>query len=840
MERTPITQAYRPITLILIGLTWLLANNALASEKVYWLFLKDKGISETGALDRALTEAEASLTDRAGSRRAKLNRSNLVDEFDIPVNTGYVSAVEEFSGVTIRTRSRWLNAISLSAPPSTIEELAKLSFVKGISLARFSRIDKPSEPDLHFPVGLPNPHRDHNLDYGTSLRQNAFMNIPELHDRGYLGEGVLVGVCDAGFDNLDHDCFGELRIEAAWDFVNNDDNVANENDQGNGQHGTRTLSVMAGFDDGHLIGISPRASFVLAKTENTEEEVQVEEDYWVAAVEWMDSLGVDVISSSLGYIDWYQFEDLDGETAITTIAANRAVEVGMVVVNSMGNSGQNNYPDDKLLTPADGFDVFAIGALNRDSTLAGFSSVGPTYDGRIKPDFVTFGSSVVVASSINDDGYAAAGGTSFSAPAVAGLCALLIEASPYLTPLTLKELLQNSSDRGESPDTLFGWGIPNALTALEKIELIEVELLIPLHPGWNTISHNLVNLPVKPFPETLSELVENDHLAFAKDGHGRFYAPRFPFNNIPFWNPEEGYQLNLDETDTLIFNGNLVNYTSPIDLRAGWQIVAYFPNFEMIVEDAMTNLTNQNVLTMVKDESGKFYYPLHNFSNMNPLIPGRGYHIKLSEDANLVYPRVRLNARHRATTMSPTHFATPMPDKSGMSVLLLAGEGIESGDEVAFVDENGSLVGSGIFDAGKCGIALWGGKVAKSMPELMIWKRTTQQIVTPVMEWVEGDRGYQSDGISVFSVKIDTPQTSELYVTTFPTPFNDRLTVNINQPGASVYRLYDLTGKLVTEGKFQSNHSSASINAHEFGAGVYLLKVISPTANATLKIVCLK
>ncbi len=842
MFRNFLTQTISPILFLAIGLVGLIASSADASEPTYWIYFKDKGITSHDQLDQALGKVALELTDRARVRRTKLDKIRLVDEQDLPVSQEYIAHIRSMSGIKVRIASRWLNAISASVSSEALENLHDLTFVKEVKPVAFRHPVRSPPMDDPLPDEPQIPSRDHNYDYGNSLRQNTFMNLPELHDRGYLGEGILIGVCDAGFDNLDHRCFQNLRIEAVWDFVNNDANVANEGDRGNGQHGTRTLSIMAGFDDGHLIGVAPRASYVLAKTENTDWEQQVEEDAWVAGVEWMDSLGVDIISSSLGYMDWYNNDDLDGETAITTIAANRAVEVGIVVVNAMGNTGFNRHPGDKMIAPADGFSVFSIGATNRDSTLSGFSSIGPTFDGRIKPDFVTFGSSVIFAGSGNDTGYAAGAGTSFSAPAVAGLCALLIEADPYLSPLTLRELLQNTSDRVDEPDTLYGWGIPNGLEALDRLQPERVELVIPLHRGWNTISLNLRSAPAVPFPENLSPLVEADILALAKDGHGRFYAPRIPFNNIPFWDRKEGYQLNLDQVDTLWFEGLLSAYSEPIALVQGWQIVAYYPNFDLPVRDAMRSLTDDDALTIIKDEWGRFYFPRLNFSNLTYLSPGRGYHIRLSHDAFLRYPRARIIDGDKIEDQSPTFFFNPTPEEYGMSVLLLASNGVESGDEAAFIDNDGNMLGAGVFIENKCGIALWGAEADGILPDLKIWNKFSNQVLNPNLKLVEGTRSYSPDGLSVFEVSVEIPVAPTLEVTSFPTPFNDRLTISVkhNSSDGVVYALFDLTGKLALKGAIPSELTNATLNASGLPTGLYILKVRSKDSVASLKVICLK
>lgn len=836
-----------PIRLLLIGLfVLLLPMESPAGGDKWWVFLKDKGLRTTSQRDSALALAETHLTTRGKVRRERLGNAKLVDDFDLPVFSGYVEQIKETAGVSLRRASRWLNAVSIQSDAAGVRALRRLSFV-----LRVVPLGSRRHPPLFPPASgggdapfLPQPRRDHNLDYGNSLRQNAFLNVPELHDRGYLGEGVLVGLCDAGFDNLDHESFAELDVAATWDFVNDDEDVADGDDMGEGQHGTRTLSIVAGYAPGRLIGTAPHASYVLAKTENSEWERPVEEDAWVAAVEWMDSLGVEVISSSLGYSDWYDYEDMDGRTAVTTIAADRAVEVGIVVLNAIGNLGMNRYPNDKMGAPADGFDVLSIGATNRDSSLAGFSSHGPTYDGRIKPDFVTFGSSVIFASSVNDDGYGAGAGTSFSTPALAGLCALLIETDPYITPGALRAILRDAADNRDEPDTLYGWGIPDGLAAFEAARPDPVRLPILLHQGWNTVSMNLARHPFADIRAVFADMVARRHLRLVKDGQGRFYAPDIPFNNIPFWNRFEGYQVHALADDSLVFEGDLAVYTEPVALREGWQIVAYLPNFELPPRSALTSLTADGALYIIKDEWGRFYLPAFDFSNLPALEPGRGYHIKLNRDAVLRYPRQRLAEWVMQASAAPVHFRLPQPQGEGMSILLIGDDGIADGDEAAFRDPSGVTAGAGIFSEGKCGIALWG-ETPSPLSELVLWRQARQLEVTPTTQLLAGETSYAPGGVAFFSVSAPTPIKTDLYVTASPTPFNSSLTISVRAPttGRGKVTLFDVAGRRVAERAIVlagDGKGVLRLDDLSLESGVYFVRVEASGRSISVRAVSLK
>jgi subtilisin family serine protease len=312
------------------------------------------------------------------------------------------------------------------------------------------------------------------LDYGTSVGQVEQIKVTRLHELRLDGRGVIVAVLDSGFDTLHHEAFATTSILATRDFVNGDADVSDTGDAGEGSHGTQTLSVLGGYRPGQLIGPAYAASFLLAKTENTQSETPVEEDNWAAAVEWAESLGADVVSSSLGYLEFdrpfpsYTPADMDGDTAISTRAADLAAARGVVVVTSAGNAGLAPGSN-SLGAPADGHGVIAVGAVTSTGARAAFSSVGPTADGRIKPDVSAQGVAVKVARPDSTSGYATANGTSFSCPLVAGAAALLLQAKPDATADDIARALRGTASQGARPDNLLGHGIVDALAALRAL-----------------------------------------------------------------------------------------------------------------------------------------------------------------------------------------------------------------------------------------------------------------------------------------------------------------------------------------------------------------------------------
>lgn len=442
---------------------------ASAPEHV-WVYFRDKGPG--GADDGS---SVTSLTQRALARRARRGHGDVVKLADRPVPFSYVEAVT--TRVTrVRHVSRWLNAVSVEADAAQVQALESLPFVE--RLDRVGRYGRRVEEALPTEAGVRSSSTrrgTYRLDYGASLAQMEQINVPAVHELGLHGEGTIVAVFDTGFDNLPHEVFAGTRIVAQWDFVNGDPNVADEADRGDGSHGTSTLSVLGGFKEGALIGPAYNATFLLAKTEDTTRETPVEEDHWVAAAEWAEALGADVISTSLGYLTYdapfasYTFLDMNGTTAASTRAADLAVERGVVVLASAGNAGLNLLHN-TLGAPGDGRHVLAIGAVDLTSLRASFSSVGPSADGRIKPDLAAAGSRVKAAVSTTPTAYGLVSGTSFSCPLAAGVAALVVQAHPNYTPAQVAAVLRNTSSQASAPDNLLGWGIVNALAAIEAPE----------------------------------------------------------------------------------------------------------------------------------------------------------------------------------------------------------------------------------------------------------------------------------------------------------------------------------------------------------------------------------
>jgi hypothetical protein len=496
-----------------------------ANDIVYvWVYFVDKGENE----ELRASIPSSVVSERALRRRSKIRPQNsLVDYTDLPVSQMYIAQIEELV-LRVRQRSKWFNMVSVIAAKRNIAEIEQLRFVQKIDLlARFRKNRSEERPAASHPQNAAQelqPPGAYSLDYGSSFGQVNQINVPAVHDLGYSGTGVFVGVFDNGFRLLTHESFATMNIHATYDFVDHKVSVVPNNPSTSfGSHGVNTLSTIGGYKPAQLIGPAYGATFLLARTENDSSERPIEEDNWVAAIEWADSIGVDVTSTSLGYLDYdfgypsWTWEDMNGNTTVITRAADAAVARGIVVVNSAGNNGFN-ASHNTLNAPADGDSVLTIGAVTSTGTRSSFSSVGPTTSvpPRIKPDVMARGSSVVVANSTNTTGYdTTASGTSFSCPLAAGVAALVVQARPNATPIQIMNAMRNTASRSATPDNQYGWGILNALAAINSlpvpIQLNYLTATLSAHcvlVRWGTISEvNNYGFEVQRSPDGLTNII---------------------------------------------------------------------------------------------------------------------------------------------------------------------------------------------------------------------------------------------------------------------------------------------------------------------------------------------
>lgn len=446
------------------SLLLLLLPSLLFSQKLnkYWVEFSDKNNTPYCTCRPA-----EFLSARALHRRALAGIG--IEENDLPVNPAYLNTLKT-SGVQLHTTSRWLNAAAVISDTFAIRAVQKLAFVKNVTYIgphlRYrnppNRPAKKRQP-LTEKVAVPGAS-----PWGYATLQNNLLGVPLLHMAGHRGAGKWVAVMDGGFTNTDTiPLFDSValqhRLYAAHDFVEHDGGLYEA-----AQHGTSVLSVMAANLPGYFVGTAPDATYFLLKTEDTGGEFPVEETNWIAGAEWADSAGVDIINASLGYTQFndttlgHRFWELDGRTAIGSRGAAVAATKGMIICNSAGNEGDG--PWRHVGAPADAAGLIAVGAVRFDEKRAAFSSLGPTADGRIKPDLMAPGDEVVTAGNVGTK-LGGSSGTSLASPMLAGALASLWSAFPDRTAREVLEVVYASADQVIAPDNERGYGLPNMTLA---------------------------------------------------------------------------------------------------------------------------------------------------------------------------------------------------------------------------------------------------------------------------------------------------------------------------------------------------------------------------------------
>ncbi|NNK82982.1 MAG: S8 family serine peptidase [Flavobacteriaceae bacterium] len=420
-----------------------------------WVYLADK---ENVA--QSISNPISILTQRAIDR--KTNQGIAIDQKDVPVNEFYISALKNANGISVLSKSKWFNAVHVRGAQIDIEALLtnpNTSFVTSIEYASGSI----STSRLNSPVNkFEFEETNVDLNYGDTENQVQMLNLHLLHSDDFTGEGVLVAVLDAGFSGVETiNAFSRLRNNGdlldGYDFV---DRTTAVYDYTGNTHGTKVLSTMAAYIDNQYVGTAPDASYYVFRTEDAGSENPVEESYWVEAAERADSLGVDIINTSLGYKDYdnpsytYTNTDLDGYTTYITRGANMAFQKGLLLVNSAGNSGASG-----LNAPADSPYVITVGAVDASGNYASFSSQGSAIQPTQKPNLVARGLSSFVVSSTN--AIVQNNGTSFSSPILAGALACLKQALPNSSNEELIDFIQESASQFLNPDYYLGYGIPD-------------------------------------------------------------------------------------------------------------------------------------------------------------------------------------------------------------------------------------------------------------------------------------------------------------------------------------------------------------------------------------------
>lgn len=424
----------------------------------------------------ALADPSTILSQAAIDRKTAQGTS--IDDRDVPLNETQKSAIEAATGITVYAKSKWMNALYVRGTETNINNLLNLNFVTAVEFMDKS-LNRPFEtPIAKDKFEIENQERV-IYNYGDATNQTIMLNVDYLHENDYTGEDIIVAFMDNGYPGvLTNPAYATLRNEGRllgyYDFV---DRVTNPN--GTGSHGSSTFSDAAGFLDGDFVGTAPNASYYLFVTEDGGDENPVEEAYWVEALERADSLGVYVVNTSLSYRDFspnypqytYTYEDLDGQTTLGARGANHAYDKGMIMVNSAGNNGNESFP--WVGSPADSPGVLTIGAVNSSGDYVSFSAIGPTVDGRVKPDVMAKGRNAAIVDQFGD--VTTASGTSFSSPITAGAVASLWQAVPNLKNSVVMQAIRESADKYNNPTNQMGYGIPDFGDALNALLLLGVE-----------------------------------------------------------------------------------------------------------------------------------------------------------------------------------------------------------------------------------------------------------------------------------------------------------------------------------------------------------------------------
>jgi len=437
---------------------------AFAQVEDAWVYLNAKPDSQ-----QYLSNPLTMLTQRSLDRRTTQNIA--LDFSDVPVYQSYIDQVEAVDGISVMAKSKWLNALHVRGTQAQITALTNFPFVSRIDFAD-KTLNLPSKNTVQKAISPVNKTMETTVDfnYGNSLNQIQMLNGQVLHQQNYTGSGKIIAVMDGGFPAVNTIApFARLRdnnqILGGYDYVNR-----NEDFYTGISHGTLVLSTMGGYVDGQLVGTAPDASYYLFITEDGNNEGPLEESLWVEAAEEADRLGVDIITTSLGYSTFdnlnysHTYADMNGTTTFSARGLDIAFSRGMICVVSAGNEGAK--PWHYITTPSDALHALTVGAVNAEGNFASFSSYGPSSDGRVKPDVAAQGAAAVLSNTSGS--IVTANGTSFSAPITAGMVASLWQALPGKTNSEIMQLIKESASIYNNPNDQIGYGIPDFSAALNS------------------------------------------------------------------------------------------------------------------------------------------------------------------------------------------------------------------------------------------------------------------------------------------------------------------------------------------------------------------------------------
>ncbi len=511
----------------------------------YWVKFKNKNGSPY-----SISNPSAFLSAKSIARRT--NQGIAVDLTDIPVNQTYINQVNA-TGAQVLQRSKWLNAAVVNvSSPAQLTAVNSLTCVLSTSPVAKLYKTTPDEPIKPLASSQKVSGTSAAYNYGPSFTQANQIGADCMHNKGYRGQNILIAMIDAGFFEVNvNPVFDSLRNEGRLmgtrDFVQGNSSVYEDN-----MHGANCLSLMAGNTPGQLIGTAPKAKYWLLRSEDVATEKIIEENYWVVAAEFADSIGVDMTTTSLGYTTFdiasqnHTYSDLDGKTSVASIAATMAARKGIFVLNAAGNDGGGSW--NYIGVPADADSICTVGSVNGSGVHSGFSSVGPTADGRIKPDLSSMGEgSYVCSPGFN---FGSGNGTSYATPILAGAVACLIQANPTKTNMQILQALKSSATKSTSPDNLYGWGIPDMCVANALLNPVSVNELESL-TGFNLYpnpAQNFINFSLNQKPELvqLTDVLGKEiEVSYSEINSNQY---KIQLNNLP----KGVYFISIKTTEGLI------------------------------------------------------------------------------------------------------------------------------------------------------------------------------------------------------------------------------------------------------------------------------------------------
>ncbi len=536
------------------------------SQTKYWIEFKDKGIASPAFIpgnpifDATVKQFVPKALKRRSEALGTTTIESLITIEDAPVSSKYLDTLRQL-GITPITISNWANATSAFLSEAQINLLHNLSFVSRIkplatsknntqSIAKVTSIFLPLQ-DIHSdePEILPIPAGYDTIiyHYGGSYPQLRRINVSPLHAMGFDGNGITLGILDVGFRWRAIRAVKMHHVIAEYDFIFHDSVTSNESNDVPDQdgHGSLVLTAATGFFPDSVMGPAYNPDLLLAKTEDLRSETPAEEDYLAAAMEWMEKLGVDITSASLGYFGFdsgfvsHTYNDMDGKTTIAAKACQRAARLGVLVCSAMGNGGTTGYP--YMITPADADSILSVGALDVNDTIAGFSSRGPTFDKRLKPEICAPGEQVWTMT--HDDTFTYAGGTSLATPLVSGACALVKQAHPEASAQSIRKAIIKTGILfpGQQPDTAYGYGRLDAYNAalslgtiigtkrmwrVDSIHHLEVGIAANNGVKFPTIKYSLgsISSVINLVPASDSLIYTATFPAFPKGTHIHYYV----------------------------------------------------------------------------------------------------------------------------------------------------------------------------------------------------------------------------------------------------------------------------------------------------------------------------